>query len=186
MNGVSQGYARLAKDIGFDMLIFSSVSEAEKENMRENQGHMQVWRTSSKNFGQRKDIMAVTLDQGKQALNSYCWPKGFWADENYMIDSPVNLAEEKNATNSKFDSLVKSLYASVTERFDQDNSTHLFQPFGCDMAFVDAKINYKIMDKLQEKWAELGFDKDVEIKYSSPTIFYQNMVLRNEEFLKLK
>jgi hypothetical protein len=43
------------------------------------------------------------------------------------------------------------------------------------MAFVDAKVNYKIMDKLLEVWKELGFDKDVEIKYSTPTIFYQNV-----------
>jgi len=40
------------------------------------------------------------------------------------------------------------------------------------MAYVDAKINYKIMDKMMVLWKELGFDKDVEIKYSSPAIFY--------------
>jgi hypothetical protein len=46
------------------MLIFSSVSRAEKDNMNDKQSHAQIWRTSSKNFGQRKDILAVTLDQG--------------------------------------------------------------------------------------------------------------------------
>lgn len=82
----------------------------------------------------------------------------------------------KNSSSYKFDDLVKSLYADVTERFDSENSTHRFQPFGCDMAFVDARVNYKIMDKLVERWSQLGFDKDVDIKYSSPTIFYQNLV----------
>lgn len=165
------------------MLIFSSVSNAEKENMRDKQSHTQVWRTSSKNFGQRKDVLAVTLDQGQSALNSYCWPKGFWADENYLIDSPITF--DKNSSDYKFDDLVKSLYADVSDRFDQDKSAHLFQPFGCDMAFVDAKVNYKIMDKLLEVWKQLGFDKDVEIKYSTPTIFYQSLAQQNALFASL-
>jgi hypothetical protein len=116
---VSQGYARLAKDVGFDMLIFSSVSQAEKEMMRSKGKHMQIWRTGAKNFGKRKDVLAVTLDQGQNALNSYCWPKGFWADTNYLIDSPITL--NKNQSDYKFDDLVKSLYADVTDRFDKDN-----------------------------------------------------------------
>lgn len=119
-NGVSQGYARLAKDVGFDMLIFSSVSQAEKEKMRDKGTHTQIWRTAAKNFGNRKDVLAVTLDQGKNSLNSYCWPKGFWADTNYLIDSPIVL--NKTQGDYKFDDLVKSLYAEVSDRFDQDKS----------------------------------------------------------------
>lgn len=141
--------------------------------MRDKGTHMQIWRTAAKNFGKRKDVMAVTLDQGKNSLNSYCWPKGFWADTNYLIDSPITL--NKTQSDYKFDDLVKSLYAEVSDQFDRDNSTHLFQPFGCDMAYVDAKVNFKIMDKLMQMWKELEFDKDVEIKYSSPTIFYQSV-----------
>ena len=164
------------------MLIFSSVSPAEKEKMRKEGTHTQIWRTSAKNFGKRKDVLAVTLDQGQNALNSYCWPKGFWADTNYLIDSPITL--NKTQSDYKFDDLVKSLYADVSDRFDKDNKTQqLFQPFGCDMAFVDAKINYKIMDKLMVLWKELGFDKDVEIKYSTPTIFYQHMQTQNNKFI---
>lgn len=75
-------------------------------------------------------------------MNSYCWPKGFWADENYLIDSPIVLNKEQS--DYKFDDLVKSLYADVSDRFDQDTSAHIFQPFGCDMAFVDAKVNFKL------------------------------------------
>lgn len=150
--------------------------------MRKEGTHAQIWRTSAKNFGKRKDVLAVTLDQGQNALNSYCWPKGFWADTNYLIDSPITL--NKTQSDYKFDDLVKSLYADVSDRFDQDNKTQqLFQPFGCDMAFVDAKINYKIMDKLMVLWKELGFDKDVEIKYSTPTIFYQHMQTQNNKFI---
>lgn len=151
--------------------------------MRKKQSHTQIWRTSSKNFGQRKDVLAVTLDQGNKTQNQYCWPQGFWADENYLIDSPLVLNKSKNGY--KFDQLVKSLYADITERFDEDRSQHLFQPFGCDMAFVDAKINFKIMDKLVETWKELGFDKDVEIKYSSPTSFYNSIIEQNTHFSNL-
>lgn len=118
-------------------------------------------------------------------MNSYCWPKGFWADENYLIDSPIVLNKEQS--DYKFDDLVKSLYADVSDRFDQDTSAHIFQPFGCDMAFVDAKVNFKIMDKLMESWKELGFDQDIEIKYSTPTIFYQNLITQNDQqFAQIK
>jgi len=32
------------------------------------------------------------------------------------------------------------------------------RPFGCDMAFVDASVNYRIMDELIKVWHEYGFD----------------------------
>lgn len=148
--------------------------------MTDKQSHTQIWRTSTKNFGSRKDVLAVTLDQGQSALNSYCWPKGFWVDENYMIDSIGSL--QKNQSDYKLDDLVKNLYADITERFDASNSSNIFQPFGCDMAFVDAKLNYKIMDKVIEVWKNLSYDKDVEIRYSTPSIFYQSLLAQNEEF----
>jgi len=44
------------------------------------------------------------------------------------------------------------------------------------MAFVDAKLNYKIMDKVIEVWKNLSYDKDVEIRYSTPSIFYQSLL----------
>lgn len=91
----------------------------------------------------------------------------------------------KTSSKYKFDQLVKSFYADVSERFDQDQSKQIFQPFGCDMAYVDAKVNFKIMDKLMEMWKELGYDQDVEIKYSNPSIFYQNMIEQNQKFANL-
>jgi hypothetical protein len=39
VNGVSQGYARLARDVGFDVLIFSSVGNEEKQAMRKGKQH---------------------------------------------------------------------------------------------------------------------------------------------------
>ena len=33
-----------------------------------------------------------------------------------------------------------------------------------------------------EMWKELGFDKDVEIKYSTPTLFYNGLAQQNEQF----
>jgi len=34
--GVSSGYARLAKDVGFDMMYYSKVNSAERKEMRTN------------------------------------------------------------------------------------------------------------------------------------------------------
>jgi hypothetical protein len=44
------------------MLIYSGVSQTERTKMRKDKARAQVWRTSERNFGTRKDILAVTLD----------------------------------------------------------------------------------------------------------------------------
>jgi hypothetical protein len=55
---------------------------------------------------------------------------------------------DKSAPNYKFDKVVKSLYADMSEYFANERVNHVFRPFGCDMAFVDAQMNYVIMDEL--------------------------------------
>lgn len=54
------------------------------------------------------------------------------------------------------------------------------RPFGCDMAYVDARVNYVIMDELVRVWKELGYDNDIDIEYSTPTRFYQHVKTENE------
>ena len=46
------------------------------------------------------------------------------------------------------------------------------RPFGCDMAYVDAQVNYLIMDELMYVWKELDLDKDIKLVYSTPTKYY--------------
>ena len=113
--------------------------------MRKSKNKTQVWRPNEENFGKQKDILAFTMDQGV-ALNSYCWPAGFFADVNYMIDVPVIL--NKRHKNYKFDKLTRLFYEGMLEYFAMENTNHAFRPFGCDMAFIDAKVNYRIMEAL--------------------------------------
>jgi hypothetical protein len=63
---------------------------------------------------------------------------------------------------------------------------HVFKPFGCDMAYVDAKMNYLITDQLIKRWEELGFEKDIHIKYSNPTKFYRGLKKENQAKLVKK
>ena len=60
--GVSQGYARLARDIGFDILMFSRVTQEEKQHMRNMKSRTSVWRPHEENFGKQKDILSITMD----------------------------------------------------------------------------------------------------------------------------
>jgi len=39
------------------------------------------------------------------------------------------------------------------------------------MAYVDAEMNYIITDQLISTWKELGYNDDIEIKYSTPTTY---------------
>lgn len=57
----------------------------------------------------------------------------------------------------------------MVEYFQNERTNHVFRLFGCDMSFVDAKINYKIMDELLKVWGQLGLNEDMEIRYSTPS-----------------
>ena len=72
---MSTGYARMAHDVGFDMMVYSRVDLEEKKQMRTKKARSQVWRPHEENFGKRKEILGVTLDQQRNSsLGSYCWP----------------------------------------------------------------------------------------------------------------
>lgn len=104
---------------------------------------------------------------------------GFWADANYLIDTPLSL--NKSASNYQFDKVVKSLYAEVASALENERTNHIMRPFGCDMAYADATTNYLITDELIKVWNELGFDKDIKIEYSTPTRFYEELKKENEQ-----
>jgi hypothetical protein len=53
---------------------------------------------------------------------------------------------KKDKPGYKFDKLVKSFYKDVKEYLDKERTSHMMKPFGCDMAYVDAEMNYLIMD----------------------------------------
>lgn len=49
--GQSTGYARLARDIGFDAMFFSRVDNEEKKFMRKNKRKTTVWRPHEEHHG---------------------------------------------------------------------------------------------------------------------------------------
>lgn len=59
--GVSKGYARLAKDMGFDALFFSRIDTEEKVKLQHSQDKVQVWRPDEANFGSKKDILSIVM-----------------------------------------------------------------------------------------------------------------------------
>ena len=75
--GVSKGYARLAKDIGFEAIFFSRLDMIEKSKLFNEKKKIQMWRADEENFGEKKDILSVTITQEQ---GNYCWPKGFAFD----------------------------------------------------------------------------------------------------------
>ena len=89
---------------------------------------------------------------------------------------------KKNETNYKFDKLVKGLYEEVNAYLENERTEHVFRPFGCDMAYVDAEMNYIITDQLLAVWNELGYNDDIEIKYSTPTKYLAQMKEVNQEW----
>jgi hypothetical protein len=90
------------------------------------------------------------------------------------------LSVNKSASGYRFDKVAKALYAEVTMSLAQERTNHIMRPFGCDMAYVDASVNYIITDELINVWKELGFDQDIKIEYSTPTRFYEEVKKENE------
>lgn len=70
---------------------------------------------------------------------------------------------------------MKSFYKDVKEYLDKERTVHVMRPFGCDMAYVDAEMNYIITDQLFEMWNELGYNDDIEIRYSTPTKYLESI-----------
>ena len=49
--GVSKGYARLAKDLGFEAMFFSRLDMIEKSKLFNKKQKIQIWRPDEENFG---------------------------------------------------------------------------------------------------------------------------------------
>lgn len=176
--GVSTGYARLARDVGFDAMFFSRVDIAEKKEMRANKAKNQVWRPHEENFGNQKEILALNMDQGG-TLGSYCWPAGFWVDASYKVDAPVVL--NKKDPMYDFEARVKGFYNGMMERFAQERTDHAYSPFGCDMSHINAAQNYRISDVLINTWNKLGFNETMDLVYSTPSRYLKEISKVNNE-----
>lgn len=85
--------------------------------MAEHRSFAQVWRTSEQNFGDRKDVLGVQINNE----NGYCWPMGFWSDANYLIDTPMNMV--KGSPGYDFDERVMALYADAVAKFNSARET---------------------------------------------------------------
>lgn len=180
--GLSTGYARLARDVGFDAMFFSRVDIAEKIEMRAKKRKSAVWRPHEENFGHQKDILALNMDQGS-VLGSYCWPAGFWVDSAYKVDAPVIL--NRKDANYDFEGKVRAFYEGMLQHFTMEKTNHAFRPFGCDMSHIDASINFKISDALISTWNRLGFNETMELLYSTPSRFVQELSkINNNEWNK--
>ena len=122
------------------------------------------------------------MDQG-QVLGSYCFPAGFWADSSYMVDAPISLG--KNDPNANIEGKVRAFYENMVEHFQMEKTTHAFRPFGCDMAFIEASLNYKIIEGVIKTWNRLGFNETMELVQSTPTRYIKEIAnINNNEFNK--
>ena len=100
----------------------------------------------------------------------YCWPKGFQEDFLYEdTDGPIFW--DRDNQNFNADSRMESLRQIIDKLIAEDNtSSDIFLPFGCDFAYNDASQNYQSIDKIIQYWNDLSFktDQNVFISYSTP------------------
>jgi len=127
--GVSKGYARLAKDIGFDAMFFARMDTEEKRKLQQSRDKVQVWRPDEDNFGRKKDILSIVMAQEQ---GNYCWPKGFAFDQNYH--DYIDFDEDNKNFNAK--EKMDHLKKVVNRMIESERSDHVFITYGCDFAFT--------------------------------------------------
>jgi hypothetical protein len=52
----------LARDVGFDTMMFSRMDIEEKYYVRNHTRQFSVWRPHEENFGKQKDILSLVID----------------------------------------------------------------------------------------------------------------------------
>ena len=128
--GVSKGYARLARDLGFDAMFFTRMDTQEKKQKVHDKNKISIWRPAEENFGAQKDILTVMMSQEQ---GQYCWPKGFAFDQNYKDFIGFNQSDKKtfNAPEK-----MKHLRFIAEKMIDSEANDHVFLTFGCDFSFT--------------------------------------------------
>lgn len=81
--GTSNGFGRLATDLGFDAMFFSREDIQQKKQTFDKKEKLQVWRADEANFGDSKDVLQSLITSEK---GNYCFPSGFAVDLNYHED----------------------------------------------------------------------------------------------------
>jgi len=97
------------------------------------------------------------------------------------MDAPLRL--DKNDSRYDFDKIVLAYYHQLNDQLKHERTNHIFSPFGCDFAFVDAKVNYQVIQNLTKTWNDLGFGDDIELVMSTPTRYLQVMKELNKEMV---
>jgi len=154
--------------------MYSKADSGQLNNMRDNKTRVQVWRPFEENFGRSKQVLSSLIHQNQNmSKKAYCFAQGFFVDVNYMMDAP--LITDKNDTKYDFDKIVLAYYHQLYDQLENERTNHIFSTFGCDFAFVDAKLNYAVITNLTKVWGELGFSDDIELVISTPTRYLQAM-----------
>ena len=116
-----------------------------------------MWRAHEENHGKKKEILTTLVHQnGNSSVGAYCFAHGFYVDVNYLLDAP--LVVNKTDPKYNFGKIVESFYHQMNDQLNSERINHVFTPFGCDFAFVDAKLNYKVIELLEAAWKESGYN----------------------------
>lgn len=169
--GVSSGYARLAKDLGFDAMFFSRIDYDEKMQTIGKRQQIKVWRPSEENFGNQKDVLSILMTQEQ---GQYCWPTGFGFDQNYH-DQILFEASDPKYGDPKLngEKKMEHLRRVVKTLIDSQDSDNVYLTYGCDFSFTQAEVNYYYLDKVMKEWNKRY--KDVELIYSNPKNYLETV-----------
>ena len=162
-------------------MFFSRNDIQEKRAQRKNKDRIQIWRPHERNFDNQKELLSISMDSLFEDRGNYCWPKGFWVDQNFVHDDQIESFIEGKPQYDLPDR-VRKLGLLVEKQFsyERPNVEHTYLTFGCDYAFVQASGNYMVMDLMMKEWQNQF--PDIEMFYSTPKKYVEEIKKTDEKW----
>lgn len=80
--------------MGLEAWFFARLDHTDKDERLDNKSMNFLWRPFSEHFGNQKQIFTGAM------RDHYCWPEGFWYDENIFKDEPFVTNKERDTFNA--------------------------------------------------------------------------------------
>lgn len=167
--GHSNTNARIFAEMGFDAWFFARLDYQDKEKRLDNQEMEWIWRPNPESLGNQTQIFTHAL------YHHYSSPQGFDFDECCNDPKWIN---DENSEDYNAPRRAKALKTVLDQRILHYATEHIFMVFGGDFQFVNAFLNYEMMDNMIEYMNE-HYGDEYFFRYSTPSDYVDAVAALN-------
>jgi lysosomal alpha-mannosidase len=124
-----------------------------------------IWRPMNSSLGDSVEIFTGAM------RDHYCWIPGFWTDDKFDGDDPVESDETLETFNADYKT--ELMYNYVMEMVEGYQGNHMLVPMGCDFAFQNARLNFRSTDNLIDYFN--SHVDNMTLLYSTPSMYLDSL-----------